>query len=219
MKKLSIVLVSLTLMLAIFAGCTKDTTTPTISLTGSSVTMDLGGVYTDPGYTATDATDGTIPSANIVVTGLPNVDQVGEYSVKYNVKNKAGVAAAEVSRTVYVQSTKLAGTYDVDEVVTGKNAGNYTYTVTVTQSSSDYSKLLVSNFGGFGATVSVYMTVSGAVISIPSQNPTSMPDPGVISGNGSYNKSGAIYKITSLNYSAVYTSGGTDNATATYTKQ
>jgi hypothetical protein len=205
-------------MLAIFAGCTKDTTTPTISLTGSSVTMDLGGVFTDPGYSATDATDGTITSS-VVVTGLPNVDQVGEYTVKYNVKNKAGVAAAEVTRTVRVGSGQLVGSYAVDEVVTGKNAGNYTYTVTVTQSSSEYNKLLVSNFGGFGATVSVYMTVSGAVITIPSQNPSSMPDPGAISGNGSYNKAGTIYKITSLNYSAVYTSGGTDNAVATYTKQ
>lgn len=218
MKKLSIVLVSLTLMVAIFAGCKKDATTPTITLTGGEVTMNLGDVFTDPGYKATDATDGDITSS-VVVTGLPNVDQVDAYTVKYNVKNKALVAAAEVTRTVKVKSDKLIGTYDVNETVTGKNAGTYTYTITVTQSSSEYNKLLVSNFGGFGGTVSVYMTVNGAVVTIPNQDPSSMPDPGAISGSGQYNKAGSIYKLTNLTYTAVYTSGGSDNAVATLTKQ
>lgn len=217
MKKLSIVLVSLTLMVAIFAGCKKDATTPTITLTGSSVTMGLGDVFTDPGYKATDATDGDI-TTSVVVTGLPNVDQVGEYTVKYNVKNKAAVAAAEVTRTVKVTSDKLIGQYNVDETVTGKNAGTYSYTVTITQSSSDYNKLSVQNFGGYGGTVYVAMTVSGAVITIASQSPSSMTDPGVVSGSGQYNKAGTIYKITNINYSTSYTSGGTDNATCTYTK-
>ncbi len=41
-------------------------------------------------------------SKNIVVSGHVNIDEVGIYHVRFNVKDDAGIKADEVVRTVYV---------------------------------------------------------------------------------------------------------------------
>lgn len=91
-------------------GTTVINTAPIITLTGeASVSLNVGGTYTDAGATAMDAEDGNI-SANIVKTiSLNNVavesvstTAAGVYTINYNVSDSKGLAAVQVSRTVTV---------------------------------------------------------------------------------------------------------------------
>ena len=90
-----------------FAGLAMfqhDTVKPTISLNGggASVTITKGDAYNDP-VTADDALDGTIDPSHIVITGGPvEVDTAGEYTLTYNVMDRAGNAADPLTRTVTV---------------------------------------------------------------------------------------------------------------------
>ncbi len=82
---------------------------PVITLIGgASVTLNRGDTYTEQGATATDAEDGDL-TANIVITGNVNTDVVGTYTVRYNVTDSAGNAAAEVTRTVRVNARRGGG--------------------------------------------------------------------------------------------------------------
>jgi len=80
-----------------------DTTAPVITLNGAStVNLNLGGIYTDAGATATDNVDGNI-SANIVIGGdTVDTNTAATYLVTYNVSDAAGNTATEVVRTVIV---------------------------------------------------------------------------------------------------------------------
>lgn len=78
-----------------------DTTAPVITLTGSpTVTLTVGGLYTEEGATASDILDGSI---SVTVGGnVVDVNTVGTYVVTYNVTDAAGNNAVEVTRTVQV---------------------------------------------------------------------------------------------------------------------
>ncbi|MCH3881374.1 immunoglobulin-like domain-containing protein [Tenacibaculum aquimarinum] len=79
-----------------------DTTAPIITLNGSStMNLNVGDSFTDPGATATDNVDGDLTSS-IVVTGTVNTALAGTYTLNYNVSDTAGNAATQVSRTVNV---------------------------------------------------------------------------------------------------------------------
>jgi len=75
---------------------------PVITLVGSGVTVNLNDSYVELGYTATDDTDGDITNS-VVVTGSVNTSVAGTYTLRYNVTNSVGNAAAEVVRIVIVQ--------------------------------------------------------------------------------------------------------------------
>jgi len=208
-----------------FTSCKKDDTTPPeLKLNGDAeIFINLGDTYVDQGVTATDDRDKDIQS-RVVTTGSVDNTKCGTYIITYNVSDEAGNPAPEVKRTVKVKSDKLAGTYSVTDVVTGANppAGNgtYNYNVTVTQSSTEYNKIIISNFGGFGNSVNVYAIVEGSNITIPSQALTGDPQfsgsgASNVSGTGTYN--GGAFKITSINYSCSNAMYG--NGSATYTKQ
>lgn len=80
----------------------EDETAPVITLTGDPVvTIITGSTYIDDGATAVDDVDGDI-TANIVTTGSVDVNTAGSYTIRYNVTDAAGNAAAEVVRTVNV---------------------------------------------------------------------------------------------------------------------
>ncbi|HRY33478.1 MAG TPA: DUF5011 domain-containing protein [Bacteroidales bacterium] len=203
--------------LVFFSGCKKDdTTAPVITLIGgATVYIDLGQAWVDPGFTAEDDEDGDI-TAQVVVTGTVDNKVVNEYMITYTVADDAGNETT-IERKVYVRAELLKGTYDVTDVVTGANAGTYTYTVTI-DPSSDYNKLLFKNFGGFGATVTVSITISGTNVTIPSQSPPGMPPgfEGTITGFGTYD--GNTKEIKNITYTVNYTAGGTDNGVAAYDK-
>jgi len=100
---------------------------PVISLVGPRViNQPLGSTYSDPGATATDPKDGDI-TARIVVAGLSSLKTsvVGDYLIRYNVTNSAGLAAGEVARMVRVNSGTPAVQTARDIGATGTHMGYY----------------------------------------------------------------------------------------------
>lgn len=79
-----------------------DTLAPAITLTGpSSIRVEAGTSFTDPGATAADSFEGNI-TAHIAVTGAVNTAVLGTYTLTYNVSDTSGNAAVPVIRTVQV---------------------------------------------------------------------------------------------------------------------
>ena len=90
---------------------TADATAPVITLQGeSTISLNLGTAYIEPGATATDAVDDdTALSNNIVIdSSAVDVNTVGAYTVTYNVSDAAGNAATEVIRTVNIVTDTIA---------------------------------------------------------------------------------------------------------------
>ena len=86
-----------------------DRKAPVIVLKGDVLlSLLIGDLFTDPGATATDETDGDLSSA-INVTGVDEVstDAAGVYLVRYNVADAAGNHALQVTRTVVVKQPVL----------------------------------------------------------------------------------------------------------------
>ena len=83
---------------------TTDTTPPVITLVGSStINITVGDSFTDPGATATDNVDGDITSL-IIAASTVDTSSAGTYSIRYNVSDAAGNAAADVQRTIVVSA-------------------------------------------------------------------------------------------------------------------
>ena len=150
-----------------FTGCgTDDLSTPTIVLDGDDpMIVELGGTYTDPGFTATDDEDGDI-SANVVVDETDvNTDEIGEYEVSYSVTDDAGNVGT-TTRIVRVVMTKAAytGIYNVHEICDMDEDGIYgeadvefeinDYVVTIS-AGGDPDELIFENFGAYGVEVVV----------------------------------------------------------------
>ena len=82
----------------------EDTTPPVITLNGSStIQLNVGDTWTDPGATATDETDGDITSS-ITVNGTVDTSSVGTYTLIYSAAD-ASSNTASVTRTVVVNSS------------------------------------------------------------------------------------------------------------------
>jgi hypothetical protein len=102
------------------------------------------------------------------------------------------------------ERAKFLGTYNVSESCT---SGNYTYSVTVSTSSSSVASIIISNFGDYG--VNVTGTVSGSAVTIASQSV----------GGGQFQGSGQISgNIMTITYT-VTAGTSTDSCTMTCTKQ
>ncbi|HOV60265.1 MAG TPA: DUF5011 domain-containing protein, partial [Candidatus Hydrogenedentes bacterium] len=80
-----------------------DTTAPVITLNGNStMTVQCGSTFTDPGATATDACAG---NRTVTVSGSVNANAVGTYTLTYNANDGNGNNATPVTRTVNVVDT------------------------------------------------------------------------------------------------------------------
>ncbi|HOK89295.1 MAG TPA: DUF5011 domain-containing protein, partial [Candidatus Hydrogenedentes bacterium] len=80
-----------------------DTTAPVITLNGNStMTIECGSTFTDPGATATDACAG---NRTVTVSGSVNANAVGTYTLTYNANDGNGNNATPVTRTVNVVDT------------------------------------------------------------------------------------------------------------------
>ncbi len=102
-----------------FSGCTDGASSdnPTITLAGdTTITLAVGQLINDPGYTASDAKDGDLTSAVKVKSNL-DFYRVGTYYVNYSVTDSDGYTAT-ASRTVYVTQN---GAND------GQYSGDYQY--------------------------------------------------------------------------------------------
>ena len=80
---------------------------PTIKRRGSpEVTIPAGSTYEDESATAKDELEGSLTS-KVKTTGLDfDTSQPGTHTIRYNVKNKAGVAAKEVVRKVVIEEVE-----------------------------------------------------------------------------------------------------------------
>ncbi|KAB7623908.1 M6 family metalloprotease domain-containing protein [Alkalilimnicola sp. S0819] len=83
-------------------GGGTDTTAPVITLQGDTqITLNLGDPWVEPGYSASDDTDGDITS-QVVISGSVDSNTAGEYTLDYDVSDAAGNPAVTRTRTVTV---------------------------------------------------------------------------------------------------------------------
>ncbi|WP_419876898.1 Ig-like domain-containing protein [Brevibacillus centrosporus] len=94
----------------------QPTEKPVIQLSGSDVYVLIGQTYVDPGFSAVDEDDQDLTD-EVRVSGQLNTSQLGTYILHYNVSDRTGNAATEVTRNVHVVSADLdfltvnSGTY------------------------------------------------------------------------------------------------------------
>ena len=63
---------------------------PVITLTGTSIIdIEIGGVFIDPGATATDATDGDLTSS-VAISGIVDTSTAGTYTIVYSITDSDG---------------------------------------------------------------------------------------------------------------------------------
>lgn len=90
-----------------------DQIAPVLTLKGeTSITMDAGIAYEEPGYTATDNIDGDI-TEQVEISGSVNIYHAGTYTLTYTVKDKHGNTAT-AQRTVVVKAIKQPATVNPD---------------------------------------------------------------------------------------------------------
>lgn len=84
-----------------------DREIPVITLQGNSqMTLNVGDTYNEPGALASDNVG---ISGSVQIDGTVNTQTAGIYTIRYNVKDIAGNAAAEVTRTITVQTSSNNG--------------------------------------------------------------------------------------------------------------
>ena len=87
----------------------SDVGAPIITLLGdTTMNIMIGGTFTDPGATAADDVDGNLTSKIVVGGDAVNVNTAGTYIITYNVKDAAGNAATQRTRTVIVAADVVA---------------------------------------------------------------------------------------------------------------
>jgi hypothetical protein len=100
------ILFTLPILMLLFVSCENDDddlTSPIITLVGTtSIEVNLYSTYTDPGYSASDDTDGDITSLVVIGGDTVDTDTEGSYSVTYDVSDAAGNQAIQASRTISV---------------------------------------------------------------------------------------------------------------------
>ena len=147
--------------------------------------------------------------------GFGGVDCATDYCAELTCENGTEVAASGGCDCVCdagyegvscdtEERAEFIGTYNVTEACT---SGNYTYSITVTTSSTGVTSIIINNFGDYN--VNVIATVSGDNLTIANQTVGG----GTFSGSGQIN--GSILTIT-YNVTAGTSS---DDCTMTCTKQ
>ena len=119
-----------------------DATAPTITLYGENpLYLLMNQEYFEAGYSVYDDVDGDLTN-ELVVTGSILFDQLGISNLKYNVSDRSGNAATEMTRKVTVVSNELktltTSSGDLDPVFDPK-VENYTLAVSNSVTSLDVS--------------------------------------------------------------------------------
>ncbi len=87
-----------------------DTTAPEITLTGANPQIiEFGDEYIELEATATDLVDGDLTGRIAIDSSAVNINQVGDYSVTYDVSDTTGNPAVQKTRTVRVTDTTAPG--------------------------------------------------------------------------------------------------------------
>lgn len=171
MKKLFFVLASAVLVsgMATFTSCTtEDTAKPVITITDDTeaynrVEQFSASAYTDRGATATDEKDGTL---SVTAAGTVDMNNAGDYTITYTATDAAGNTATETRAVTVDGGLFLAGSYTVEDFVGSTSTG--TYAETITTSSLSYNRINFTKFG-FYQNATVYGTIEGKTITIPTQ--------------------------------------------------
>lgn len=221
MKSLTPFLLLFALFSFSFMGCEQDPsvydqTAPIITLLGDrNATHALGQPYNDPGALAYDNQDGDLTDS-IVVVSTVNVNQVGDYTVTYNVMDEAGNAAVEVIRDVEVvfSAAALEGSWTVThncQQTSGVASDQDVDIVSVTEITFTP---FISVFGALNFDLNA--EVNGMQITIPSQAVNQFI---TVSGSGTINNDGTEMTISVTIENTTPIIGGTDNCTLNYVKQ
>lgn len=100
-----------------------DTTPPVLTLRGANpMQIEAGSTFTDPGATAIDVGDGDLTS-DITVSGAVYANQVGTYTLTYQVQDRAGNKATDAVRTVNVVRSSSSGGGSGGEPSSGNPSG------------------------------------------------------------------------------------------------
>lgn len=95
-----------------------DITPPVITLKGkTSVSVTVGDLYTEPGYTATDDVDGNLTESVVVGGDTVNVAVAGTYTITYTVSDAAGNKAS-ATRTVTVKELDYTTNFCINTNIT-----------------------------------------------------------------------------------------------------
>lgn len=213
---LSVAALSMIICATLITSCTKDDTgAPVVTLNGTDMTVTQFGTFTDPGATATDAEDGDL---DVVVSGTVNTSSAADYVLTYTATDKAGNSASE-TRTVCVSGALyLAGTYLAhDYTDTPTSTDNGTYTENISSSTVTHNKIIFTTFA-FYDNATVYATISGTTITIPTQMALNSGSPAAdrqFSGTGSFTQGFTSFTI---NYTEV-TNATTVTGHGVYTVQ
>lgn len=123
-----------------------DTQVPVVSLKGdSAVTIEVGGTYVDPGFSASDGMDGDL-TQRVTTEGTVDVTTPGTYTLRYRVSDAAGNPSATLTRTVTVAlAPNQAPVYPADTSGTHSTAP---WTPPATISDADAARFLCqASFG------------------------------------------------------------------------
>jgi hypothetical protein len=222
MKRMLLSIAALTMLFGatLLTSCTKDdVTAPVITLLGdASVDVVLGTTYTDAGATADDATDGDLTSS-IVVDNAVNANIAGTYYVTYTVSDAAGNTATK-KRTVNVKNSlsNYTGSYAATDDYNSDGTVDYTWTETITASSTVNNELVFSKFANYTG-CNLKVDVSGS--SITGSLQTIMCGAAGSQQNRTFSAlSGSITAtVISVNYHEVDADTFTTDGVDTFTKQ
>lgn len=217
MKK-NITILSALILLAgstVFTSCKKDdVTAPVVTLNGGDETISLQANFSDLGATANDNKDGKL-SAN--VSGNVDVNRTGTYQLTYTATDAAGNSGTAVRNVTVVNDLEsMTGVYSCTI-----NPGAYTYTQTVTASSTVNRRIVFGKFGDYTGNTGIYANVTStgttSPIDLPSQTAIQVGLPAAdrtFSGPGS--------RATASSFGLSYTEttpGGGGSYTETFVKQ
>ncbi len=204
-KKISILCSLIVTGALVLTSCKKDDMTdPVVTLTGSDMTVSLQGTFTDPGATANDNKDGKLSPS---VSGSVNTNSKGVYDLTYTAIDAAGNSGSVVRHvTVVNDADGLNGSYNVAGTQTSGGAGTYTYTQTITASSTQNNRIIFGKFGDYVGNTGIYADIVGSNVNMPSQTAIQVGNPAAnrtFTGTGSKGSN----SIT-LNYTETTTGGG-----------
>mgnify|MGYP001059060492 CR=1 FL=1 len=218
MKK-NITILSAVALLAtstIFTSCKKDDVTPpVVTLVGGDMTISLQGTFTDPGATANDKKDGNIATS---VSGNVNVNQTGAYELTYTATDAAGNSAS-ASRVVTVVNDLASMTGSYSCTITSGPGSPYTYTQTITASSTFNKRLNFGKFGDYANNTGIYADVNNigttSPITLPSQTAIQVGSP---ASDRTFSGTGARTNATTFGLSYTEVAGTSASFTEVYSK-
>ncbi len=189
-----------------FSSCKKDdTTAPTITVSGGNAqNVSLNSTWSNPSATASDDVDGDVSTTITVGGDVVNPNITGIYNVTYTVSDAAGNTSTETVQVTVVNDASFLGNVSSSGVPTSANyaardtcqvTAPFNYSPTVLVSSTTNNAFVITNFGGFGTTITVSATRSGNTINIPASQ-TLGGGASIVAASGTITSSTAPVRFT-----------------------